>query len=176
MHLTKIGFCVKITIYTNVRGGIMDSLIKRFPPSVGCSCEICKSYCKRPGWWTVDQAAAAVQKGYAYRMMMEVSPALDFAVLSPAFYGCESFIATQEASLNGCNFLKNGLCELHKSGLLPIECAFCHHDRIGQGIICHNAIAEDWKTVKGQKLVLRWQKKVGLERKINNMVKNVNNR
>jgi hypothetical protein len=32
------------------------SLREEYPPSEPCSCEICKSYCVRPGWWTVEEA------------------------------------------------------------------------------------------------------------------------
>ena len=138
---------------------------KLFPPSQGCDCEICRGYCKRPGWWTVEQAELALNKNYAHRMMMEISPEFDYAVLSPAFYGCGGLVATKQNSMNGCNFLKNGLCELHGTDLFPIECAFCHHDRVGQGIICHTYIAYDWKTLRGQKLVARWQKIVGFDKK-----------
>ena len=134
-----------------------------FPASDGCSCDICKSYCKRPGWWTVEQAKKAILMGYSHRMMMEISPQFDFAVLSPAFYGCEGFIATNEASKNGCNFLKDGLCELHNTDILPLECAFCHHERVGQGIICHETILKEWKTLDAQLLVAEWQKIVKLE-------------
>ena len=140
-----------------------------FPPSEGCTCSICCEYCKRPGWWTVEQAELAISKGYAERMMMEISPQFDFAVLSPAFHGCEGFIATKEGYISGCNFLKNGLCELHDTDILPLECAFCHHNRKGQGIKCHMSIEKQWKTVKGQRLVARWQKIVRLDKKLNRL-------
>src|SRR5512140_2867027 len=87
-------------------------LNRQFPPSEPCSCQVCLAYCRRPGWWTVAEARQAVQKGYASRMMLEVAPEGGWGVLSPAFYGSEGSIATQEASRNGCNFLKRGLCEL----------------------------------------------------------------
>ncbi|MBR7101931.1 MAG: hypothetical protein IKC74_06570 [Clostridia bacterium] len=137
-----------------------------FPPSNGCTCSICQSYCKRPGWWTVDQAELAITLGYADRMMMEISPDFRYAVLSPAFYGCEGYIATNEASKNYCNFLKNGLCELHNTKILPLECAFCHHERTGQGKICHDAISMEWKTLRGQGLVAKWQDIVNLDEKL----------
>lgn len=137
-----------------------------FPPSKGCSCSICQGYCKRPGWWTVEQAELAITLGYADRMMMEISPDFRYAVLSPAFYDCEGYIATNEASKNYCNFLKNGLCELHNTKLLPLECAFCHHERIGQGKVCHDAISLEWQTLKGQKLVAKWQNIVKLNEKL----------
>ena len=138
------------------------NLKKLFPPSEGCSCSICREYCKRPGWWTIEQAELAISMGYAERMMMEISPEFDFAVLSPAFYSCEGSIATNEGYNFGCNFLKNGLCELHNTDILPLECAFCHHSRIGQGIKCHMAIERQWKSIEGQMLVARWQSIVNL--------------
>ena len=36
--------------------------------------------------------------------------------------------------------MSGGLCTLHSTGLLPLECRFCHHSRIGQGIKCHEAL------------------------------------
>ena len=138
----------------------------KYPPSEPCGCEICKSYCIRPGWWTVAQAKDAINAGYEKRMMIEVSPERDFGVLAPAFKGCEGGIALQQYSKNGCNFHKDGLCELHATGLLPLECGFCHHDRVGLGIKCHTDIEKDWKTELGKQLVLKWLKLMGIDKKI----------
>jgi hypothetical protein len=88
--------------------------------------------------------------------MLEVSPERTFGVLSPAFRGCEKNFAVQEYSKNGCNFLTNGLCELHGTGLQPLECRFCHHDRVGQGLECHTAIETEWNTPRGKKAVHKW--------------------
>ncbi len=144
------------------RHGRKHSLNERFPPSEPCSCEICLAYCQRPGWWTVAEAKRAIGQGLASRMMLEVAPEGGWAVLSPAFRGCEGFIAVQEASRNGCNFLKNNLCELFGSGIQPLECRFCHHERVGEGQECHSALEADWHSPEGQKLVEEWKK----ERKI----------
>jgi Fe-S-cluster containining protein len=135
-----------------------NNLYERFPPSEPCSCEICLAYCQRPGWWTVAEARQAIEKGYANRMMLEVAPEGGWAVISPAFYGCEGYIAVQEAARNGCNFLKNNLCELYGSGVQPLECRFCHHDRVGQGKECHAALEADWYTEAGQALVKSWKR------------------
>jgi hypothetical protein len=62
----------------------LHTLQDQFPPSEACNCEICQSYCLRPGWWSVEQAARAIQTGYAVRMMLEISPDRTFGVLSPA--------------------------------------------------------------------------------------------
>ncbi len=132
------------------------SLAERYPPSEPCSCAVCLAYCARPGWWTVEEARLALQAGYAGRMMLELAPERTFGVISPAFKGCEGSFATNECAPNGCNFLINGLCELHGTGFQPLECRFCHHDRIGLGPRCHADLEKDWHTHAGQALVSQW--------------------
>jgi len=119
----------------------------------------------RPGWWTVEQAKQVINLGYSQRMMIEVSPERDFGVLSPAFKGCEGGIALQKFSKNDCNFYTDGLCELHAIGLLPLECSFCHHERVGLGINCHSDLEKDWKTELGKQLVLKWLKSMQIDKK-----------
>jgi hypothetical protein len=142
-----------------------NSLLKKYPPSQPCDCEICKEYCKRPGWWTVRQAKNAIASGYGGRMMLEISPDFSYGVISPAFKGCEGNFAIKEFSYMGCNFLLNGRCELYKTEFMPLECRFCHHDRKGQGQKCHLDLQKDWNTIEGQKLVKNWIELVGLKYK-----------
>jgi hypothetical protein len=132
------------------------SLAEKYPPSESCSCSICLAYCQRPGWWTVEEAARTIDAGYAKRMMLEMSPDRSFGVLSPAFRGCEIQFAMNEYASHGCTFLKDDRCELHGSGLMPLECRFCHHDRAGLGPRCHADIERDWNTAGGRALVVRW--------------------
>jgi hypothetical protein len=110
----------------------------------------------------VDEALQALNGGFGSRMMLEVSPDRSFGVLSPAFKGCESLIATNKYALNGCTFMENEKCSLHGSELQPLECRFCHHERQGQGAICHNALEKNWDTPLGRQLVRRWCKMTGL--------------
>ena len=137
-----------------------DSLKEQYPPSEPCSCEICRAYCVRPGWWTVEEASRAIQAGYGRRMMLEISPEMTFGVLSPALRGCEGNYALQECANNGCNFLVNGLCELHGTGYEPLECLYCHHLRKGLGQKCHADIEKDWRTPAGRNLVRSWIEQV----------------
>ena len=149
----------------------IKSLKERYPPSEPCSCEICRSYCIRPGWWTVEEASAAIKAGYGNRMMLEISPDMTFGVLSPAFKGCEGYYALQEYSHLGCNFYYNGLCELYGTGYEPLECRYCHHLRKGLGQKCHMDIEKDWRTSAGKALVKNWIeqiKKCTDNKKINN--------
>ena len=140
----------------------MDLILsQKYPPSPPCSCDICLAYCRRPGWWTVEEAERAIDAGYGPRMMLEVSPELTFGVLSPAFKGCEGKFAINLYAPMGCNFLKNKMCELHGTGFQPLECRFCHHDRLGSGPQCHADLEKDWNTPAGQQLIVRWSNLVG---------------
>lgn len=38
-------------------------LVNKYLPSEPCSCNICRSYCIRPGWWTVEEASKAIEAG-----------------------------------------------------------------------------------------------------------------
>jgi hypothetical protein len=137
------------------------TLAQKYPPSEPCACEICSGYCARPGWWTVQEAARAVDAGHAARMMLEMSPDRSFGVLAPAFKGCEVSFALQRYASQGCTFLKDNRCELHGTGLQPLECRFCHHDRVGLGLKCHADLEKDWNTPAGRALVVRWSKLTG---------------
>lgn len=134
----------------------VPDLEKAFPSSPACSCDTCRSFCARPGWWTVRQAISAMRAGYASRMMLEVAPDFTYGVLAPAFRGCENGFALQPFAKNGCGFLENGLCTLHATGHLPLECAYCHHDRPGEGAVCHEALGRDWNTPEGRALIGLW--------------------
>ncbi len=137
------------------------SLVERFPPSDPCACTVCLAYCQRPGWWTVDEAARAIEAGYSSRMMLEMSPDKSFGVLAPAFRGCEGNFALAVYADAGCTFLNDSRCELFGTGVQPLECRYCHHDRANLGTACHLALESDWETPKGRSLVVRWSRETG---------------
>ena len=138
------------------------TILEKYPASAPCTCDICLSYCLRPGWWTVEQAAAAIEAGYGDRMMLEIAPEFTFGVLSPAFKGCEKYYAVNEYAGNGCTFLKEDRCELFGTGHQPLECRFCHHERRGLGTQCHADLEKDWSTAAGKALVNKWFREAGL--------------
>lgn len=131
-------------------------LESKYPASPDCSCTVCVGYCKRPGWWTVPEAARALEAGFGDRMMLEMSPDRAFGVLAPAFRGCEKDFGVRPAADPGCTFLEEGLCQLHGTGLQPLECRVCHHDRPGLGPRCHADIEKQWNTAAGRALVVKW--------------------
>lgn len=131
-------------------------LYKRFPPSESCSCDICTSYCLRPGWPLVQEARMAIENGQANRLMIEFSTDYAFGILVPAFRGNEGLYALDIYSHNGCTFLTSSGCLIFETRYRPLECCFCHHARNGLGLSCHLQIARDWNTSKGKRLVQRW--------------------
>ena len=132
------------------------TLTEKYPASVPCSCDICSNYCQRPGWWTVEEAARAIEAGLGRQMMLEMSPDFTFGVLSPAFRGCGTLFAYQEYASKGCTFLVDGRCELHGTGYQPLECRYCHHERDGLGMGCHADIEKDWDSAAGRSLIVKW--------------------
>jgi len=150
---------------THRHSGQVITLAEKYPPSPDCACPICLAYCRRPGWWTVTEAARAIEAGYARRMMLEMAPDQSYGVLSPAFKGCEGDFAREFSAVNGCTFFKDQRCELHGTDLMPLECRFCHHERPGQGLLCHADLERNWTTPAGASLVVRWSRLTGfLER------------
>ncbi|MGE4584896.1 MAG: hypothetical protein AB7C91_09610 [Sphaerochaeta sp.] len=138
-------------------------LYHRFPPSESCSCRICRSFCQRPGWPLVEEARLAMQEGLADRMMLEFSPDFSFGILAPAFKGNEGSFALQILAAHSCTFLGESGCTIFNFPYRPLECRFCHHSRMGEGLVCHLSIAKDWNTSKGKRLVKRWLQVMGLE-------------
>ncbi len=138
------------------------SLAEIYPPSEPCACEVCLSYCRRPGWWTVQQASSAMDAGYGRRMMLEISPDRRLGVLSPAFRGCEGTFALNQYADRGCSFLRDDRCELHGTAYQPLECRCCHHDRPGLGPQCHADLEKNWNTPDGRRLVARWCRLTGV--------------
>jgi hypothetical protein len=120
------------------------------------------SFCQRPGWWTILEAEAAIEAGYGIRMMLEMPRERTFGVLAPAFKGSEASFANKLFASGGCTFLREDRCELHGTGLQPLECCFCHHDRIGLGPRCHADIENEWNTAAGRALVVRWSNQTDL--------------
>jgi len=138
-------------------------LYDTFPPSEGCGCPTCRSYCNRPGWPLVEEARLAIEGGYGSRLMLEFAPGFAYGILAPAFKGNEGTFALQACSTNGCTFLVDGQCTVFQQPFRPIECRFCHHGRPGQGLKCHLEVARDWNTSKGKRLVKRWLALQGLQ-------------
>jgi hypothetical protein len=140
-----------------------DRLIRKYPPSEPCACEVCLAYCRRPGWWTVKEAQAAINAGLGGRMMLELSPDRRSAIVAPAFRGNEGTYAFVEFANRACTFLaRDSRCELHGSGLQPLECRFCHHERRGEGPKCHRDLEKDWHSYAGRSLVARWAATFGV--------------
>jgi hypothetical protein len=79
-----------------------------------------------------------------------------FGVLSPAFKGNECNYSLQAFSKQGCTFLSGGLCELYNSGIQPLECRCCHHNRPGLGKKFHLDFEADWNSDDGKRLIVKW--------------------
>lgn len=94
-------------------------------PRPACSCDKCKSMCTRcPCEPTPKQAVALIEAGYADRLM-KVKHYNELKIM-PARVGCEGKYT--EEPWGTCTFYKDGLCELHDTGLKPLGATAVLHD------------------------------------------------
>ncbi len=134
--------------------------LNMFP--VQCDCEKCSLMCRSPCCGSVEDMEKLIDAGYADRLMFDDLPSMndcgDF--LKPALKGYEGKQSPfQTGSEEGCTFWKEGKCELHISGLKPIQGKIAHHDRQTWYYDDYAAISkEDWESERGLAVIERWKK------------------
>lgn len=90
---------------------------------VQCKCQECKKQCKTPCLGTPEDILRLINAGYKDKLYpTEWCVGL---VLGRIKYAVPMVQALQTPS--GCIFFKDGLCELHESGLKPTEGKLSHH-------------------------------------------------
>lgn len=145
--------------------------------STSCACEKCASLCLRnPGWFTPQEAVAALDAGHANRIMrdwIEPDPQVGnmerVYILSPASAGCEGsdapdfdwmeFLRTGDFRKGRCAFLgADNLCELHTSGFKPEQCRLAYGcDREEKDYPDNRIMGKRWWSDEGRAVVERWQ-------------------
>lgn len=121
-----------------------------------CACSKCVTMCERnPCWPTPDEARTLIAAGYGDRLMTDWWDDFpnDTHLLCPAAEGHENRMAPAGPMFfqidwhkGRCTFLtKEGKCELHTSGLKPLEgrVADCKESSANQDLREH--IIELWK-------------------------------
>ena len=117
-----------------------------------CSCDECKKMCQRtPCMGTPKEIEAIMDAGYIYKLTRSDvnDPALDFTVIMPA-------MSQVEQRSGKCPFYKNGLCELHKAGLKPIEGRVAMHGKHNPRLLYHH-LARAWNGKHGRVVIQRWE-------------------
>jgi Fe-S-cluster containining protein len=131
----------------------------------GCSCKKCKEECRRlPGWFTPEEAAKAIEAGYAPRMSAVVQlhhkTSEPITALAPSIAGSEG--KRYYHRMGRCTFLNHlDRCEIHQSGFKPVEC------RLGFSCRAHTCPTElemfaMWNTLEGKAAVEKWRSRKDL--------------
>jgi hypothetical protein len=130
-----------------------------------CSCDVCRSMCKRPCWGTPADIQNIIDAGYGKRLMLDYWVRSEdeggyIYILSPALKNFEDQQAPwMPRDDEGCTFWnKDQLCDLHDKGLKPTEGKLAIHDMsdnlTGKN---HGKMAMSWDTDEGRKLVEEWK-------------------
>lgn len=149
---------------------------------IECTCERCVALCKKnPGWFTPEEAKAAIEAGHAKSMMLDyyVSDP-NIWILSPAVVGREAYRApnTEEcfggASLFAVMFSAAGTkgrcvflgtddrCQIYEQSFRPRQCRECFGCKpVGPD---NHVMMALWNTPAGQALVNEWMEIVDFDR------------
>ena len=137
-----------------------------------CACKQCKRMCVRPCFPTPDDAERLIEAGYGNRLMLDWHCGIKEGdrrtfLLVPALSEHEAKQAPYiPYSEKGCTFWNYGKCDLHNKKLKPLGGRLAHHDNLPQfadipgGI--GGAIAELWKSDRGQQVVRGWCEAFGV--------------
>lgn len=90
---------------------------------IQCKCQKCKAQCKTPCLGTPDDILRLIRFGYKDKLA-PTAWCVGLA-LGKITFPVPMVQAIQTSS--GCIFFKDGLCELHESGLKPTEGKLSHH-------------------------------------------------
>ncbi len=82
---------------------------------VECKCQVCKTQCKTPCFGTPEDMVNIIAAGYQYRVCVQV------------INGTQMITPLPDMERGCCTFFRNGLCELHESGLKPTVGKLAHH-------------------------------------------------
>jgi hypothetical protein len=143
-------------------------------PDVECSCDRCRTMCRRPCWPSPAEVRVLIDKGYAPKLMLDwwIGPP-DIYLICPANPGrggkpaprgpdMLAFLFGGASELtSGCIMQsKSGKCKIHK--LKPIEGRKAMHvaERSASDRT-HEAVAMLWKTKEGRDTVKLWKETVG---------------
>jgi hypothetical protein len=131
-----------------------------------CACEKCSRMCHAPCCGTPEDIDKLIDKGFANRLSFDDLPDVSgIDMIKPALKGYEGGRAPWEvSSVSGCTFWKNGLCELHESGLKPIQGKLVIHgmpDEDHKQI--QDMLVKSWKTKKAEQVIEKWKKAVNYQ-------------
>lgn len=132
-------------------------------PDSSCSCDICRNMCRRMPCWPIPKdVEKLIDAGYGDRLMLEwredetISPNY-IELIVPAEIHHEGRQAPF-FPLGHCNFLKDGLCELHDPGLKPTEGRKAIHGKVKTDEHLHRMVIESWDNSEGRNTVAKWKK------------------
>lgn len=136
----------------------MESALERIIRRTGrkpvqCKCQECKKQCKTPCLGTPEDILRLINAGYKDKLYpTEWCVGL---VLGRINYAVPMVQPLQTPS--GCIFFKDGLCELHESGLKPTEGKLSHHSTKAESYKFSKSlswnVAKEWLDAKNWGIV-----------------------
>jgi hypothetical protein len=134
-----------------------------------CDCKKCQTMCHAPCCGSVEDFEKLIEAGFADRLMFDDLPSICDGgdILKPALKGHEGRQAPWGvSSLRGCTFWDCGKCQLHESGLKPIQGKMARHDNndaVSDADKFSHISKADWESPRGLALIAKWKELVNYE-------------
>lgn len=124
-----------------------------------CSCDKCSRMCHSTCCGAIEDIKKLMDAGFANRLSFDNWPN-NIKMVGPALKGYEGKESPwSTATIEGCTFWKDGLCELHDTGLKPIQGKLSLH---GMSDDENNEIAkmitDSWNTEEANAVIEEWKK------------------
>lgn len=112
-----------------------------------CKCKLCQSQCAAPCKGTPEDMVKIIAAGYTDRVAIYKVP---FTGLFPEFSGLQYIAGKIDPETKMCTFFKEGLCELHNSGLKPTEGKLSHHttEKLDPKKSLTKHVLNEWRNIK----------------------------
>jgi len=127
-----------------------------------CACEKCSGMCRAPCCPTPKEVNALIEAGYGDRLMYDDWPdSSEVEMIKMAMKGAEGCRAPWATRTEkGCTFWKDGLCELHNTGLKPLHAKLVHHDNTEEQMdAIVEVIQKEWQTEEAEICITNWKEK-----------------
>lgn len=120
-----------------------------------CNCSSCQSMCLNPCWPLPQEAIALIEAGYGDRLHSDFHEEyengeliLSVRVLAPR--------TKPDGKYPVCTFFTEGKCELHDTGLKPVEARILSHRAQPDEQWLRDIVGREWDSRAGQQALELW--------------------
>lgn len=124
-----------------------------------CNCSSCQSMCLNPCWPLPQEAIALIEAGYGDRLETDTHEEYENGetVLSVRVLAPRTKVGKKNGNYLVCTFFTEGKCELHDTGLKPVEARVLSHRAQPDEQLLRDIVGRAWDSKAGQQALEMWE-------------------